>query len=374
MSSFRDLASHFGALEPGTVASLVSIAEARGREEVSRRQSPAGLETLRQVALIQSAESSNAIENIRAPRARIEALVAERTTPKNRSEQEIAGYRDVLGLIHANRSDIPFEPRYVEQLHGDLYKYTGDTTAGRWKRLDNKVQEERPDGSWVERFTPVSAAATPEAMRDLHERFRRALADGTYDPLLLCAAYVLDFTVIHPFRDGNGRMSRLITLWLLYIVGHDVGRFISIEKLIDDSKESYYETLGQSTEGWHSGRHDLGPWTGYFLGILIAAYREFKSRANVLVGRGSKKALITTFIDSLLADEFTVSAVRQAAPGVSDAYISKVLGELKKAGVLEPIGTGRGARWRRLRPEPGTWDRAGGTDQPVCDGRQGAGG
>jgi Fic family protein len=334
------------------VASLVSIAEARGREDVSRRQSPAGLDTLRQVALIQSTESSNAIENVRAPRARIEALVAERTAPKNRSEQEIAGYRDVLGLIHANRADIPFEPRYVEQLHGDLYRYTGDTNAGHWKRLDNKVQEERPDGSWVERFTPVSAAATPEGMRDLHERFGGALADGTYDPLLLCAAYVLDFTVIHPFRDGNGRMSRLITLWLLYIVGHDVGRFISIEKLIDDSGESYYQTLGQSTEGWHNGKHDLGPWTGYFLGILIAAYREFESRASILVGRGSKKALITTFIDSLLADEFTVSAVRQAAPGVSDAYISKVLGELKRAGVLQPIGTGRGARWRRLRAEP----------------------
>jgi Fic family protein len=147
-------------------------------------------------------------------------------------------------------------------------------------------------------------------------------------------------------------MSRLITLWLLYIVGHNVGRFISIEKLIDDSKESYYETLGQSTDGWHSGAHDLGPWTGYFLGVLIAAYREFESRANVLVGRGSKKALITTFIDSLLIDEFTVAAVRQAAPGVSDAYISKVLGELKKAGVLEAIGTGRGARWRRLRAVP----------------------
>jgi Fic family protein len=351
MTSFRDLARHFGALDPGTVASLVSIAEARGREEVSRAQSPAGLQTLREVALIQSTEASNAIENVRAPRARIEALVAERTAPKNRPEQEIAGYRDVLGLIHANGAEIPFEPRYVEQLHGTLYSYTGDRAAGHWKRLDNKVQEERPDGTLVERFTPVSASATPGAMRDLHERFGLALADGTYDPLLLSAAYVLDFTVIHPFRDGNGRMSRLITLWLLYVVGHDVGRFISIEKLIDDSKESYYEALGRSTAGWHTGQHDLGAWTGYFLGILLAAYREFESRANVLVGRGSKKALITTFIDSLLIDEFTVSELRQAAPGVSDAYISKVLGELKQAGALEPIGAGRGARWRRIRDE-----------------------
>jgi len=330
------------------VASLTGIAQAQGREETLPARSPVGLETLRQVALIQSTESSNAIENIRAPRARIEALVAEQTTPRNRSEQEIAGYRDVLGLIHVNRAEIPFEPRYVEQLHGGLYRYAADRDAGHWKRLDNRVQEERPDGSRVDRFTPVSAVDTPAAMRELHDRFGEALAEGTYPPLLLSAAYVLDFTVIHPFRDGNGRMSRLITLWLLYLVGHDVGRFISIEKLIDGSRESYYDSLAKSTEGWHDGVHDLNPWTGYFLGILIAAYREFESRASVLVGRGSKKALITTFIDSLLAEEFTVSAVRENAPGVSDAYISKVLSELKQAGVLEPLGTGRGARWRRI--------------------------
>ncbi len=262
----------------------------------------------------------------------------------------------MLALIHANRADIPFEARYVEQLHGNLYRYTGDSTSGHWKLLDNEVREELPDGSWAERFTPVTAAATPEAMRELHECFRLALADGTYSSLLLCAAYVLDFTVIHPFRDGNGRMSRLITLWLLYVVGHNVGRFISLEKLIDESKESYYEALRQSTEGWHKGEHDLGPWTGYFLGILAAAYREFERRGNVLVGRGSKKALITTFIDSLLAEEFTISQVREAAPGVSDAHISKVLGELRKAGVVEAVGVGRGARWRR-RSQAGS-DRA----------------
>jgi Fic family protein len=198
------------------------------------------------------------------------------------------------------------------------------------------------------RFTPVSPALTPEAMQNLHKELRRALDAGVYEPLLLCAAYILDFTVIHPFRDGNGRMSRLITLWLLYIVGHDVGRYISLEKLIDASKETYYEALGQSTAGWHEGEHDLRPWTGYFLGILIAAYREFESRTGALGGRGSKKALITTFIDSLMVTEFTIADVRQAAPGVSDGYINKLLGELKKTGRIEPLGTGRSARWRRL--------------------------
>jgi Fic family protein len=348
VNSFRDLSRHFGGIPPGTVTSLTSIAEARGRAEFHRQQNPSGLETLRQVALIQSTEASNAIENIHAPLARIEALVAEKTKPRNRSEQEIAGYRDVLATIHANGANIPFEPRYVEQLHGDLYRYVGTRDAGHWKGLDNEVDERLPDGTRVVRFTPVSPALTPEAMQNLHKELRSALDAGVYEPLLLCAAYILDFTVIHPFRDGNGRMSRLITLWLLYIVGHDVGRYISLEKLIDASKETYYEALGQSTAGWHEGEHDLRPWTGYFLGILIAAYREFESRTGALGGRGSKKALITTFIDSLMVTEFTIADVRQAAPGVSDGYINKLLGELKKTGRIEPLGTGRSARWRRL--------------------------
>lgn len=348
MSSFPDLSRHFGGIPPATVTSLTTIAESRGRAELYRQQNPSGLETLRQVALIQSTEASNAIENIHAPLARIEALVAEKAKPRNCPEQEIAGYRDVLATIHANGPSIPFEPRYVEQLHGYLYKYVGTRDAGHWKGLDNEVEEELSDGTRIVRFKPVSAALTPLAMQGLHDEFRRALDAGLYEPLLLCAAYILDFTVIHPFRDGNGRMSRLITLWLLYIVGHDVGRYISLEKIIDASKETYYEALGQSTVGWHGGEHDLRPWTDYFLGILIAAYGEFEGRTGALGGRGSKKALIMTFIDSLMVDEFTIADVRQAAPGVSDGYINKLLGVLKKAGKIEPLGTGRGASWRRL--------------------------
>jgi Fic family protein len=349
VNSFRELDRHFGALEPVTVTALTTIAEARGRAELYRQQNPSGLETLRRVALIQSTEASNAIEDIRAPLPRIEALVAETTKPENRSEQEIAGYRDVLATIHANGADIPFQPKYVEQLHRDLYKYVGARDAGHWKGLDNEVEERRPDGTRIVRFTPVSADLTPQAMSDLHAGFQHALDGRVYEPLLLCAAYILDFTVIHPFRDGNGRMSRLITLWLLYIVGNDVGRYISLEKLIETSKETYYEALAQSTAGWHDREHDLRPWTDYFLGIMIAAYGEFESRTGAIGGRGSKRALITTFIDSLIVPEFTIGDVRQAAPGVSDGYINKVLGELKKSREIEPVGAGRGARWKRLR-------------------------
>lgn len=349
MGSFDDLNRHFGALPPDRVHALLTIAEARGRGEVFRRQHPAGLETLRGVALIQSAEASNAIENIRAPRERIEALVADTTIPENRSEQEIAGYRFVLDQIHANGANIPFEPRNVEQLHGYLARFTGDRTAGRWKGLDNVVEEHRPDGSVVVRFQPVSADGTPKAMEDLHAGFARAMEKAEYANLLLAAAYVLDFLVIHPFRDGNGRMARLITLWLLYICGHEVGRYISIEKIIEESKETYYEALQRSTVGWHEDKHELGPWTDYFLGIINAAYREFENRTGLVNGRGSKRTLITTFIRSSLSDEFSVRQVRDASPGVSDAYLSKVLGQLKADGVIEPIGRGRGARWRRLQ-------------------------
>lgn len=350
VGSFDDLSRHFGALPPATVAALTAIGEARGRSDLYRQRNPAGLETLRQVAMIQSTEASNAIEDIRAPRERIEALVAEKTTPQNRPEQEIAGYRDVLATIHANGADIPFQPRYVMQLHGEMHRYVGTRDAGKWKTLDNTVTEKLPDGSTAIRFKPVAAMLTPQAMDDLHDGVRDALAEGTYSPLLIAAAYVLDFTVIHPFRDGNGRMSRLITLWLLYIAGLDVGRYISLEKLTEESKETYYEALAASTEGWHSVTHDLAPFTSYFLGILIAAYKEFESRTGVLVGRGSKRTLITTFIDSLLVDEFTVAEVRRAAPGVSQSYINKLLAELKKQGRIRPLGTGRSARWRRLTP------------------------
>lgn len=347
MMSFRDIGRHFGALPPSRVRALLAIAEARGREEAFRRQNPAGLDALRKVALIQSAEASNAIESIYAPRERIRALMADATTPQNRSEQEIAGYRFALDQIHANGSNIPFEPRYVEQLHGYLSRFTGDPTAGRWKRMDNRVEERHPDGTIVERFRPVSADDTPGAMEELHARFAGAMQDGEHAPLLLAVAYVLDFLVIHPFRDGNGRMARLSTLWLLYVCGHEVGRYISIEKLIEESKETYYEALQRSTVGWHAGEHDLGPWTDYFLGVIVAAYRQFEDRTAIVNGRGSKRALITSFVRASLSDEFRVAEVRDAAPGVSDAYISRVLGELKAAGVIEPVGRGRGARWRR---------------------------
>ena len=353
MQSFRNLQHHLDRVRPDIVSALVAASEARGRQEAFMRRRPDDLESLRQIALVQSVESSNAIEDIHAPPKRIKELVADKATPQNRSEAEIAGYRLVLDTIHANALNIPFEPKYVEQLHGYMARFTGDSTAGKWKKLDNEVQERRPDGTVKIRFRPVDAVDVDAAMTELHDRLNAERTAGTYNHLLLTAAYVFDFLVIHPFRDGNGRMSRLLTLWLLYLADFQVGRYISLEKLIEDSKETYYDALASSTAGWHEGKHDLQPWLRYFLGIIIAAYKEFEERTSILSGRGAKRARIERFIKTSLSNEFTVGDLRNASPGASDSYITRILIDLKERGIIERIGAGRGSKWRRLRSDFG---------------------
>ena len=349
MQSFRDLGRHFDLIPAATNRQLSEIDVSRGRQEAFARQHPAALESLHHVALVQSVEASNAIENITAPRKRLEDLVAQKTTPRNRSEAEIAGYRAVLDTLHASAPNIPFTPNVVRQLHRDLYQYAA-RPGGDWKTTDNLVTETRDDGSVAVRFTPVSAFETPAAMAELHERLGPAWQEDRYHRLLLTGAYALDFLVIHPFSDGNGRMSRLLSLLLLYKGGYEVGRFVSVEKLIEQSKETYYEALAASTDGWHEGGHDLEPWLSYFLGVITAAYREFEPRAEaVTAGRGSKAELVRAFVRSSLSDDFTFADVKRAAPGVSDEYIRQVLRELRDAGTIEGTGAGRGAGWRRLR-------------------------
>lgn len=349
MQSFRGLSEHFDLIPAAINRQLSEIDIARGRQEAFARQHPVALESLKQVALIESVEASNAIENITAPRKRLEELVAQSTTPRDRSEAEIAGYRAALGTIHASAESIPFTPNVVRQLHRDLYQFAA-RPGGNWKGTDNLVTEEQPDGSVAVRFTPVSALETPAAMEELHRRFGAAWEAHRHHRLLLTSAYTLDFLVIHPFTDGNGRMSRLLSLLLLYHGGYDVGRFVSIERLIEQSKETYYDALGRSTVGWHDGTHDLQPWLSYFLGVITAAYREFEPRAAAVTsGRGSKRELVKAFVRSNLGDTFTFADVKRAAPGVSDDYIRQVLRELRDTGSIEGIGAGRGARWQRLR-------------------------
>jgi Fic family protein len=325
---------------------LRALGESKGRQELYARQTPQALETLRQLAIIQSTESSNRIEQITAPLKRIQELVAEKTTPENRSEREIAGYRDVLNTIHSNWANIPITTGVVLQLHRDLFRYT-DAPKGVWKNTDNEITETHADGTVAVRFLPVRAFQTPDAMEQLHSRFAAVWEAGEIDRLLLIPAYVLDFLCIHPFTDGNGRMARLLTLLLAYRAGFGVGRYISLEKIVEGSKETYYEALKLSSAKWHEGTHTLLPWTEYFLGIMTAAHSDFESRAGLLTSaRGAKRRMVLDAIEHALGD-FSVGELQQACPTVGIDLLRRVLHEERLAGRLECLGRGPRARWRR---------------------------
>ncbi len=322
------------------------IGEYKGKQELFKEQSPQVLETLQQAAIIQSTESSNRIEGVEAPLQRIKALVAQKTTPMNRSEQEIAGYRDVLNTIHANYASIAFSTGVVLQLHRDLYQFL-PADSGRWKSSDNNITEIRPDGTSVVRFETVLAFLTPGAMTQLHERFNALLKADEVEPLLLIPTYVLDFLCIHPFRDGNGRMARLLTLLLLYQAGYEVGRYISLEQIVERTKESYYDTLYQSSVDWHKRQHTLLPWWEYFLGVVLSAYREFEQRVGlVTVSRGAKREIVFDVV-ARLPNQFQYGDVERACPGVSRPTINRALAQMRDSGKIRCIKPGRDAIWEK---------------------------
>jgi Fic family protein len=334
------------AVPPRMVQTIRLIGEHKGRQELYRLQAPEKLENLRQVAVIQSVESSNRIEGVVAAPGRLEALMREKTTPRDRSEGEIAGYRDVLATVHESAADIPFSETVVLQLHRDLMKFS-TTEGGRWKVAQNEIEEVRPDGTRFVRFSPTPPHLTEAAMRLLHQRFREAINDGQHDPLILIPLYVLDFLCIHPFLDGNGRMARLLSVLALYHQGYEVGRYISLERLIEDTKQSYYETLYRSSQGWHESRHDALPWVEYWLGTLLAGYREMEGRIGKLsTGHGSKTDIVVLAVDRMLGS-FSISELEAACPTVSRDWIKSVLEQLRKEGRIELTGRGRGARWRK---------------------------
>lgn len=346
MKSFEPVVLERLPITQNILRSVRLLGEFKGRQDLYKQQIPQALETLRQAAIIQSTEASNRIEGVTAPLKRIQALVAEKTTPRNRSEQEIAGYRDVLNTIHANYADIPITSGVVLQLHRDLYRHAA-SEGGRWKMADNEISEERPDGQKVVRFQPVAAHATPEYMDALHKRFRSVWANDGTERLLLIPAYVLDFLCVHPFHDGNGRMARLLTLLLLYHAGYEVGRYISLERIVEQSKESYYDTLYQSSQAWHEARHDLLPWTEYLLGVVIAAFRELEERAGTLTAaRGAKTGMVLETISAMRGD-FSVKDLQQRCPHVGIDLLRKILRKEREGGRIECLGRGPDARWRR---------------------------
>jgi Fic family protein len=348
MRSFEHGYLYEAPLSHSLVMTMRALGEFRGRQVLYLRQSPEVLETLRRAAVIQSTESSNRMEGITVSPERISALAAKKTKPRDRSEQEVAGYRDVLAEIHANYSRLKLSSDLIKTWHRMIYRYTGEK-GGQWKQQDNAIVEVRPDGRQVVRFQPASALSTPKFMDRLVAFFNQSLAEHKADPLLAIASFILDFECIHPFTDGNGRIGRLLTLLLLYQSGYEVGRYISLERIVEESKETYYEALLKSSSGWHKSEHDLRPWWDYFLGALIAAYKEFEARVGTITSaRGAKREMVINAVKRL-PQQFTIGDLQQTCPGISYPTLKRALYDLAKQGKVRSMGRGPKGRWERLK-------------------------
>lgn len=330
-----------------TVNLIAKINEYKGKQELYKQQAPQILETLKDVAVTQSTKASNAIEGIIITDSRLKSIMENDTNLQDRSEGEIAGYRDVLQLIHLSYDAIPVRESVVLQLHKEMYRYIA-IEGGRWKNVDNIISETYQDGTKRIRFEPVSAFETPTAIQKLCEELRERISKSDIEPLILISVFILDFFSVHPFNDGNGRMARLLTLLLLYQLGFEVGRYISLEKVIEDSIENYYETLRKSSIGWHENSNDIFPWVNYLLGTFVAAYKDLESRVGIIeTQKGGKSQRIHTFIEKKLG-YFTKADIRNACPDVSEATINRVLNDLKEQQVIAPEGLGRNAKWKKL--------------------------
>ncbi len=330
-----------------TVASLMAaLGRYQGRQELYQRQAPQVLETLRQIAVVESTESSCRIEGITIPPHRLKALMAE-ATPETRPEAEIAGYLGVLARIHTGQVSLPVTPESILALHADLYAYLPDE-GGQWKQRDNVIRQLLPDGREVVRFVPLEAEETPSAMEELCQRFGEAWDGEQVDRLLVIHAFVLDFLCIHPFPDGNGRLARLLTLLLLYEAGYKVGRYVSIERIIEATKVTYYDALWRSGQRWDSGNHDLTPWYQYSLGVLVYAYREFEQRVGELAtAPGAKSELVRVALATFPPGHtFSIAELERLCPTVSRETIRRVLNKLRAKGQVECLGMGRDAKWR----------------------------
>lgn len=345
MSSFRNGKLAKAAIPVGTGWLLGACMEARGRQDLWTRQKPERLAALRERAIIESAESSNRIEGVTVGPGRLRPVALGSSRPRDRSEEEVLGYRQALDWIFGRRRPVPVTPEVILRLHA-LAQGGASGDGGQWKRRDNDIVQMLPDGDRRLRFKPVSARLTPEAVARLCEEFRDAREAGRLPPLLLASACVFDFLCIHPFRDGNGRVSRLLTTLLLQQEGFVVGRYVSLERLIEESKEEYYSALERSSAGWHEERHDLVPWWNYFLGVLRRAYVEFARQVESPGAGGGKSALVRQAV-AAQAGDFTLAELRAACQGSSPQLIKKVLAAMKKEGKVRLTGRGRGARWEQ---------------------------
>lgn len=333
---------------PEVVSALGDIRELKGRKLSILEASPEAFASLVEVAKIQSTSSSNRIENISTSDSRLRKLMMDKVEPRNRNEREIAGYRYVLDMVHESHDAIPVTPNVILQLHRDLYRFTNDGYAGRWKDADNYVSETNEDGEGVIRFVPTPAVATPHAIEKICSEYAEQVKAGNYDPLLASLVFVFDFVSIHPFKDGNGRMSRLLTLLLMYRSGYDVGKYISVEKEIERTKETYYDALAASSVGWHEGENDYAPFVTYMLGVLTACYKELDGRFSVVAVPPTNEESIRVFFDRLVGTA-TKREIMDTNPGMSQRTLERILAKLQTEGVIEKVGAARFTAYKAVR-------------------------
>ena len=323
-----------------TLSLIAAIYKEAGKQEMYLKQRPKELEKLVEIAKVQSTEASNAIEGIVTTSTRIKQLVEEKTTPKNRDEQEIAGYRDVLSIIHESFDAIPMTQNFILQLHKILYNHLNNPMAGRTKSVQNYISATYPDGHVETLFTPLAPYDTPEALNRICEEYNRVIGNMEVEPLIAIPIFIHDFLCIHPFNDGNGRMSRLLTTLLLYRNGFYVGKYISLEAKIAKSKDLYYDSLGQAQIGWHEGTEDAVPFIKYLLGTVLSAYKDFEERFELVE---TKLPALETVRRATLnkIGRFTKQDIRELCPSLSISSIEGALRKLVASGELKREGSGK---------------------------------
>jgi len=325
---------------------LADLGEARGKQELFTKQAPQRLNVLREHALIESAVSSNRIEGVNVTQARVRTIVLGKSHLRDRDEEEVRGYRNALKLIHEHMARLPVSEETILKLHKLAKANIWD--AGKYKEKESDIIEKYPDGTSRVRFKTVSPARTPECMAELIALWNQCLTERWVHPLIAMAAFNLDFLSIHPFRDGNGRVSRLLLLLQCYHLGYEAGRYISIERIIEQNKDRYYETLEQSSQGWHEGKHDPWPYINYVLFILKAAYQEVEERVEQLKSpKGEKTELITSAVLRAIGS-FRAADIQKECPGVSMDMIRRVLKDMKASGKIKCLGRGQSARWQKI--------------------------
>ena len=333
-------------LDADIIFLLGRIHEAKGKQELFLAQKPKYLERLVEIAKIQSTEASNQIEGICTTNTRLKQLLLEKTTPKNRAEEEIAGYRDVLNLIHSNYEYIPITSNYILQLHQILFNRTGLNIGGKFKSVQNYIGATDSKGNSFTIFTPLAPYETQEAVNKICEEFNLAISKNRVDPLILIAVFIHDFLCIHPFLDGNGRMSRLLTTLLLYRCGYFVGRYISLENKIAQDKDLYYDALQKAQIGWCEGKDNPSAFIKYLLGIIVSAYRDFENRMNIVNAKLSSLEMVKNAINSLIG-KFTKSDIIKLCPNLSVKTIEKHLKELTDLGNIKKHGSARATFYTR---------------------------